>query len=47
MVRRIAELYGGDVHVEDRTGGGTRVVLNFAAAGTPPLAKAAVAKTAA
>ncbi len=47
MVRRIVELHGGSVHVEDRAGGGTRVILRFAAAASPTLAKAEVAKTAA
>jgi signal transduction histidine kinase len=46
MVRRIAELHGGSVRVEDRTGGGTRVILSFAAAASPTLAKGEVAKTA-
>ncbi len=30
LVRRIAQLHGGDVHVEDRPGGGARFVLTLA-----------------
>lgn len=30
LVRRIAELHGGDVKVEDRSGGGSRFVIDFA-----------------
>jgi two-component system, OmpR family, sensor kinase len=47
MVQRIVELHGGSVYVEDRAGGGTRVIFSFAAATSPTLAKAEVAKTAA
>jgi signal transduction histidine kinase len=33
LVRRIAQLHGGDARVEDRRGGGARFVLDFVAAG--------------
>ena len=33
LVRRIAQLHGGDARVEDRDGGGARFVLSFAAPG--------------
>ncbi len=33
LVRRIAQLHGGNASVEDRDGGGARFVLNFAAPG--------------
>jgi signal transduction histidine kinase len=33
LVRRIAQLHGGDVRIEDREGGGARFVLSFVSPG--------------
>ena len=45
MVRRIIELHDGDVRVEDRRGGGTRIIMNFSPVPLP-LAGNTRAKTA-
>lgn len=37
LVRRIAQLHDGSIRLEDRPGGGARMILSFARASSPPL----------